>query len=44
MKLGIVEVINIFVVRGAKGRVARGFEGSQNDSPENIVDGEFIHT
>jgi hypothetical protein len=39
---GIVQVINDFIVRGAKGQVARGFEGGQNDSPEHIVDGEFI--
>ena len=26
-----------------KGQVARGVEGGQNDSPEHIVDGEFIH-
>ena len=43
MKLGIVEVINIFVVRGAKGRVARCFEGGKNDSPKLIVTGECFH-
>ena len=41
--LGIVQVINYLVVRCAKGPVVGGCEGGQNDSPEHIVDGDFVH-
>jgi hypothetical protein len=41
--LGIVQVIDDFVVRGANRLVARCFEGGQNDSPKHIVTGECFH-
>jgi hypothetical protein len=31
------------VIRVAKGPVVGGFESGQDDSPEHIVDGKFVH-
>jgi hypothetical protein len=41
--LVVVQVVEDLVVRGAKGAVVGGFEGSQNDGPKHIVDGERAH-
>jgi hypothetical protein len=37
--LVVVQVVEDLVVRGVKGAVDRGFEGSQNDGLKNVVDG-----
>jgi hypothetical protein len=41
--LVVVQVVKDLVVRGAKGSVVGGFEGSQNDGPKYVVDGERAH-
>jgi hypothetical protein len=41
--LVVVQVVEDLVVRCAKGAVVGGFEGSQNDGPKNIVNGESAH-
>ena len=41
--LVVVQVVEDLVVCCAKGAVVGGFEGSQNDGPKNIVDGENTH-
>ena len=38
--LVVVQVVEDLVVCCAKGVVAGGFEGSQNDGPKNVVNGE----
>jgi hypothetical protein len=35
--LGIVQVVNDFVARGAKDRVGKDFEGGQKDNSENSM-------
>jgi hypothetical protein len=41
--LVVVQVVEDLVVRCAKGAVVGGFEGSQNDGPKYVVDGERAH-
>jgi hypothetical protein len=41
--LVIVQIVKDLVVRCAKGAVVGGFEGSQNDGPKYIVNGELVH-
>jgi hypothetical protein len=41
--LVIVQVVEDLVVRCAKGAIVGGFEGSQNDRPKYVVDGEHAH-
>jgi hypothetical protein len=41
--LVVVQVVEDQVVRGAKGAVGGGFEGSENDGPKYVVDGERAH-
>jgi hypothetical protein len=41
--LVVVQVVEDLVVRDAKGVVVGGFEGSQNDGPKYVVDGERAH-
>jgi hypothetical protein len=41
--LVLVQVVEDLVVRGAKGAIVGGFEGSQNDRPKYVVDGERAH-
>jgi hypothetical protein len=38
----VVQVVEDLVVRGAKGAIVGGFEGSQNDGPKYVVDGEGL--
>ena len=41
--LVVVQVVEDLVVRGAKDAVVGEFEGSQNDGPKYVVDGERAH-
>ena len=41
--LVIVQIVEDLVVHGAKGTVVGGFEGSQNDGPKYVVNGERVH-
>jgi hypothetical protein len=38
-----VQIVEDLFVRGAKGTVVGGFEGSQNDGPKYVVNGECAH-
>ena len=40
--LVVVQVVEDLVVRGANGAIVGGFEGSQNDGPKYVVDGEGL--
>jgi hypothetical protein len=41
--LVVVQVVEDLVVHCVKGAVVGGFEGSQNDRPKNIVNGDRVH-
>jgi hypothetical protein len=41
--LVVIQVVEDLVVLGAKGAVVGGFEGSQNDGPKYVVNGECAH-
>jgi hypothetical protein len=41
--LVVVQVVEDLVVRCAKGTVIGEFEGSQNDGPKYVIDGELAH-
>jgi hypothetical protein len=41
--LAVVQIVEDLVVRGAKGTVVGGFDGSQNDGPKYVVNDERAH-
>jgi hypothetical protein len=41
--VSLLQVVEDLVVRRAKDAVGGGFEGSQNDGPKDVVDGERAH-
>jgi hypothetical protein len=43
IRVSLLQVVEDLVVRRAKDAVGGGFEGSQNDGPKDVVDGERAH-
>jgi hypothetical protein len=41
--LVVVQIVEDLVVRCVKGTIVGGFEGSQNNGPKYVVDGERAH-